>query len=172
MKKFQIFGKAILFTGLIALASACNGDEAVGTGGQSGSYITASVNGSGFEAAVMGVSTVTAVRTGTGAGNLIMITGANPDAHAITINLFGITATGDYNVTPDSDSVMAYVDGMGSSTASYDTGECEGATGVVHVTQISDTQIEGTFEFTGKSEENSCAAKSVTNGSFRGIFMQ
>lgn len=173
MKKFQIFGKTLLLTGLIALASACSGDDnPIGTGGQSGSYITANVNGSSYDTSIMGVSTVTALQTGVGTENLIMITGANAEFHAMTINLFGVTQTGDYQVNPDTNSLLAYVDETGTSTSSYDTAECAGATGVVHVTQLSATQIEGTFEFTGKSEENGCAAKAITNGSFRGIFMQ
>ncbi|RYZ47933.1 MAG: hypothetical protein EOP49_19965 [Sphingobacteriales bacterium] len=173
MKKFQIFTKSLLLTGIIALTAACNGDDSPGgTGSPSGTYIMAKVDGSSFDARVMGVSTAGAVRSGTGDMNLIQITGADANGRAMTLGIFGVTQPGTYQINPDTDSVGAYIDGVGTSTASYDTGECTGASGSIVVTQVSDTQVEGTFSFTGKSEENGCAAKSVTEGSFRGIFMQ
>lgn len=174
MKKVSFFGKSLAIGALTLLVSACSGDDSpsgTGTGGHSGSYITATVDGAGFDAAIMGVPVVTAVRTGAGDNNLIMITGSDSNGHSISINLFGVTQNGTYQVNPDTNSVLAYVDGMGNSTRSYDTGECAGATGSVNVTFVDDTKVEGTFQFTGKSEENGCAAKAVTSGSFRGIYL-
>lgn len=173
MKKFQILGKSLLLAGVLAFTAACSGDDSPsGTGGHTGSYVTAKVDGANFDAAVMGVPVVTALRTGTGDATLIMISGSDPDGKSMSLNLFGITETGTYNIGPATNSVLAYLEGVGTATTSFDTGECAGATGTVNITQISEAQVEGTFTFTGKSEENECTSRSITEGSFRGVFMQ
>lgn len=165
-----MFGKSAVLLMAFSMAISCGSDDGgSGTGGGSGSFLQAKVDGDTFKAEVMGQPTVTAIRQGSGATTLIQISGANASVNGMNVILFGVTGTGTYNVGPDSDSVLAYTT---SSSASYDTGECDGATGTVTVTALTDDKVEGTFEFTGKSEENACGAKSITQGKFRGVFIQ
>jgi hypothetical protein len=140
-----------------------------------GSYINATADGAPFTTVVLGQSTANAFSTGTGAGRLITVAGstvdlANPtNSKTILVSLLGINATGTYTVNQNSDSVLAYSVGTGSSMVAYSTGECSGATGTITVTSISATKVEGTFTFTGKND--GCGtSKSVTAGSFRGMF--
>jgi hypothetical protein len=162
-----MIGKSAVLAIALALASCGSDDNGTGTGGNSGSFLQGKVDGSQFKAQVMNQSTVVAIRQGSGDNTLIQITGADASANAMNVILYGVTATGTYQVNPDTNNVLAYTT---SSSASYDTGECSGATGTITVTTLTDTKVEGTFTFTGKSEENACAAKSVTEGKFRGVF--
>lgn len=170
MKKFQYLGKTVILLLAIAFATACSSDDGgSGTGGSSGSYIHAKVDGSSFKAEVMDHSTVIALRMDSGDGILVQLSGADANANAMNIILFGITEPGTYDIGPDSDSVLAY---LGNSNQSFDTGECAGATGTVTITEISETKVKGTFQFTGKSEENGCSAKTISEGKFQGIFTE
>ncbi|HEU0135887.1 MAG TPA: hypothetical protein VFQ50_01210, partial [Flavobacterium sp.] len=72
---------------------------------------------------------------------------------------------------PDSDgTTLAYIE-TGNSM-SYDTSNCAGATGTITITAYDDTKVEGTFSFVGKVDEDCNMTKTVTNGSFRGVYMQ
>lgn len=164
--------------GMLALTlcfAACSSDSDGNGGGStpSGTYLKAKVNGTQFQTLeIQGQSLAVANKTGSGANTLIMIQGSGDmtATNSMVINLIGITETGTYNITPDDDgNVLAYVEN--ANTKSYDTSNCEGATGVLKITALTDTKIEGTFSFTGKDDENCSDTRSVTDGSFRGVFM-
>jgi len=174
MKTITHFGK-LVFLSLSLLLTSCSSDDAadiVDNGNPtSGTYITAKVDGSGFSSIIMGVaSSASATRMETGAGTMITVLGADQGGNSIVINLMGITTTGTYTIDPSVNSVMSYTPVTGG--VSYGTGECSGSTGTIVITAIDATKIEGTFSFKGK-DANTCptsAMKTVTEGSFRGIF--
>ena len=169
MTKFKQAGFALFATASLVIAS-CSGDDSVGVTPLTGNYLTAKVNGSDFNASIMGQSTVTALRTGTGNQTLIMVGGSNQQIENISIQMMGITTAGTYQVTPESDgTLLAFVNG--NSSTSYDTSDCSGATGTIVVTAINDEMVEGTFSFTGKVDEDCSQSRSVTDGQFRGEFM-
>lgn len=134
------------------------------------SVVTAKVNGAAFSSVMFGVSSATANKMGTGTDTIITVLGSNFSASSISITLHGVTETGTYTLDATTDSVIAYAPGSGD--AAYGTGICSGVSGTVVVTSISDTKIEGTFSFTGKDGENcdTSEIKTVTEGSFRGVF--
>ena len=153
------------------LVLSCSSDDNGGSGGSTpnGTYIKGTVDGTQFVTySVQGFSAGVATSINSGASRMINITGSNDmnGTTSFTINLMGINSTGTYQINPDSDSVMAFVSGV-----SYDTSNCAGATGTINITTLNDTKIEGTFNFTGKDDENCSATKTVTAGSFRGEFM-
>jgi hypothetical protein len=162
----------ILFLAIAGILTSCSSDSSSGSGGPAtGSYITAKVDGASYTTVINGVSAASASRSGSGASTLIMVLGSNLTSNSVSINLFGVTAPGTYTVNSSSDSVMSYVEA--SSSIAYGTGICDGSTGTITVTTLTDTKIEGTFSFSGKDGENcASAAKSITNGSFRGVFVQ
>jgi hypothetical protein len=86
---------------------------------------------------------------------------------AMAVNLIGIDAEGTYPLNSDSDSVVAYLENQ----QSYDTSDCSGATGTLTITEINSEKVEGTFSLTGKLDDNCAQSKSITEGSFRGVFM-
>ena len=48
---------------------------------------------------------------------------------------------------------------------------CTVATGTITITAITATKVEGTFSFTGAKDDDCSSHKVVTNGEFRGTFM-
>lgn len=179
MKTIQTtLGKLVLFLTLtFAIASCSSNDDnstpiTPVTPPANSSFITAKVNGQGFSTNIFGVSAASANRSGTGSGTLIQVLGSNLGSNSISINLIGVTTTGTYTIDPSVDgSVMAYTPGTGG--VSYGTGICDGSGGTLTVTTLTDTKIEGTFSFVGKDGENcgTSETKNVTEGSFRGIFV-
>ncbi|NUY81823.1 hypothetical protein HUK80_13025 [Flavobacterium sp. MAH-1] len=164
MKKFKSIGKMAFLTLALCFAAACSSDDAGGSGGGSGSYLSSKVDGSNFKAEIMGQSTVVAVKN----GNFYQVSGSNGDLKNIAIGLFNVTGEGTYEVGPDTDNVLSYLE----NNISYDTSNCSGATGTVTITNLTEEKIEGTFSFTGKDDENCSSSKTVTTGKFRGVFMQ
>lgn len=168
MKNLKTLRK-ITFITIAFLALSCSKDDNGGSSNipSSGSYINAKINGNSFSTTISGVSTASASRSGTGSETLIFVIGSNIESKNINLTLYGITAPGTYTLNSDSDSVMSTVD----SGVAYSTGGC-GVSGTLKVTAIDATKIEGTFSFTGKDTDNcaTSATKTVTNGSFRGVF--
>lgn len=159
-----MIGKSAFLAMALVVAASCSSDDAGGSGGGSGSFLTSKVDGASFKAEIMGQSTVVAVRN----GNFYQISGSNADLKNIAIGLFNVTGEGTFEVGPDTDNVLSYLE----NNVSYDTSNCSGATGTVTITKLTEEKIEGTFSFTGKDDDNCANGKSVTTGKFRGVFMQ
>jgi Family of unknown function (DUF6252) len=173
MKTFKTISKVALIA-LTVILSSCSKDSSSSSSTPatpSGSYILATVDGASFSTTIAGISTASGSRSGSGASTLIQVVGADINSNSIAMNLFGITTTGTYTLNADSDSVIAFTPPTGG--AAYGTGGCAGASGTMNVTFIDNTKIEGTFSFTGKDVDNcaTSATKTVTNGSFRCVFV-
>ncbi len=171
MKKIKMTFAAVL-TAVTLIATSCSSDDG-GAGGGSNldTYISAKVDGQTFTTfSAAGVAASTALR----ANDLIQVTAssmqgtATTDINTISIALFGVTAPGTYEVGPNSDHTLAFLDG--ETQLSYDTSSCSGATGTITVTTLNESKIEGTFSFTGKDDDNCSAQRVVTQGQFRGTF--
>ena len=169
-----IFKTGIALLVLALTMTSCGDDDSGSTGGgnnnlPSGSYIQAEVDGSTFKSEIMGQSTALVNKVGSGEGTLITIQGTTLDTNTLLLAIDGITETGTYTVDAEDDgTLMAYF--SANNSISYDTSDCAGATGTLKITHLDDSKIEGTFEFVGKDDENCSNSKSITEGSFRGIF--
>lgn len=169
MKTIKKLSVVVALT-MMTIFSSCSSSDSGGGAPATGSYITAKINGASFTTLISGVSAASASKSGTGADTLIMVLGSSLSTNSVNINLYGITATGTYTLNSSSDSVMAYVES--ATSKAYGTGICDGSTGSITVTYLDATKIEGTFTFTGKDGENcDAAAKNVTEGKFRGVFV-
>ena len=175
MKTFKTLSKLALTVFMVFMVSCSKDDPAPSTPTPlpipSGSYINAVVDGVNFTTNIFGVSTASGTRSGSGDLTLIQEVGADLGGNGIAINLLGITTTGTYTLDGNSDSVIAYT--TTSGTGAFGTGGCPGATGTLIVTFLDNTKIEGTFSFIGKDVDNcaTSATKTVTNGSFRCVFL-
>lgn len=184
MKTIKHLSFAIVLALATILSSCSKSDSGSGSGAPAtGTYILAKVDGVNFTTVYAGQNTGVASKSGTGAQTLVQILGSSisnvsasgADTATISINLYGITATGTYPVSPASDgNVLAYTFSPAGSTTGvgtvYSTGECAGSSGTITITSFTATQIEGTFAFTGKKSTTCDATKTITNGSFRGVF--
>ena len=174
LQTIQMFAK----TGLVAAAfflTACSGDDGDNNGnpggsGNAGSFIEGEVDGVQFNnLEIQGQSLAVATTSGTGAGRLIMVTGSDTNTNAMSVIMLGITQTGEYTINSEDDgTVLAYIP---VDSPSYDTSNCAGATGTLNITHIDETKVEGTFNFVGKVDENCGQSKTITSGSFRGVFL-
>lgn len=171
MKTIKRIGFMAFAALTLAVTSCSSDDSSGGTGSSLDNYVNGKVDGTLFETFSMnGFSAGTSVKNGT----MVTITGTamesvgSTNVKTMTILLMDVTGTGTYQIGPDSDSVLSYFDSAAS--ISWDTSNCSGATGTVTVTTFNDQKIEGTFNFTGKDDDNCSSQKVVTEGSFRGTF--
>jgi hypothetical protein len=163
-----ILRKIALVTACFFMLLSCDDDEetTVPDNTPQGSYIRATIDGKEFSTNVDGIETVVV----TNLYGSIQITGTNSIGDVIQLNLDEVTVPGTYTVNNDSASLLVYSDF--NNTKEYGTGPCDDASGTVVVTAITDTKIEGTFMFTGREFEDCSSAKTVSNGSFRGVFTE
>ena len=179
MKKIKKL--SVMFAvGFAIILSSCTKEEAAASTSAvptTGTYINAKVDGADFTTIIAGQSAGSAVRNVQGGLNIILVSGSSVSVSNvqsqknIALSLNDITAPGTYPLKGTSGNAGVYSDVNGASTTSYSSaGDCQGATGSVTITSISATQIEGTFNFVGKKDGACSATKTVTEGSFRGVF--
>ncbi len=176
--------KVLTHPGYIALILAawlfasCSGDSEQGGNADLSTYITATVDGAAFTTyAIQGRSLGVATRSTFGEQSIITVDCANAQeladtqVQSISINLINITQPGTYQLDANSGSMVGYVVSGRGSNMGWSTAACSNAGGTITITMLNDTKIEGTFSFTC-SEETACASrKIVTDGVFRGTFI-
>ncbi len=164
MKTLKLF----LFVALIsAVAISCKKDDDGGGGSTPEGSLTASVEGNGF-------SSITAF--GVKSGPIISVTGVDANQRTVGLTMNGVTTTGTYAIGGGANIAISgsYIEiDLGSQTsqtwqAPYDSMEV----GEVSISAISDTNIQGTFFFTGKNVNGDQSLRSVTSGSFNLNFQQ
>jgi Family of unknown function (DUF6252) len=161
--------KVVLFLAISVIFASCNDDENSSDIPDTGSYISAKIDGVQFtvtntNGAILGT------KSGTGVNTEISILGEKTDSNNITISLSGISAPGTYAVNPETSSLLDFFDY--NSEQSYDTSFCDSGSGTITVTSLTSTQIEGTFSFVGKYIGNCTGTgKNITEGRFRVIFV-
>jgi len=174
MKTIQNLAKSTVVA-LTILFSSCSKDSAplpTPAPAASKSFITAKVEGVDFTTNIFGASSASASRSQPDGIDLIQILGTELSANSIAITLIGVTTTGTYTIDPSTDgSVLAYTPSSGG--ISFGTGGCAGSGGTLVVTYIDNKKIEGTFSFVGKDVDHceTAGTKTITNGSFRGVFV-
>lgn len=172
MKRIFNSGMAFLALFTLTLTASCSDDDSNSTGSvlPSGTYISASIDGQAFETlSIGGQSTAVATKTNAGDQSLIMISASAQNTNTMVITLLGVNGTGTYQLNADSDNNVSFVD-FATNISYNSSADCEGARGTINVTHFDDQKIEGTFEFVGKNDENCANSKTVTSGSFRGVY--
>jgi len=170
MNTIKLFGK-LTIAALTLLFISCSGDDNGGGGSSSGGFVKAKVDGANFSSTSQFVVTVL------GEGNLVL-QGALANGTSIAINVFafdGTLETGTYNVGFSNNSEqytgsLSYNVFSGTTATVYSSLGCDNGTGTVEITAIDADKVEGTFSFDGREIEACSSTKSVTNGTFRGVF--
>lgn len=174
MRKFQNIGKSfIIAAGFLAIVSCSKDDDnntpvPVAPVPANSSFVTGKVDGSPFSSIIFGTSTASCTKGGSGNDSFMTILGGDLSANSISIVLMGSLSVGTYNVNNTTDSLLNYSPSTGSEA--YSTGSCDGASGRITVTVSDATHIEGTYSFVGKDTDNCSATKTITEGTFRGIY--
>ena len=174
MKTMKQFG--LMLTMVAAtLLSSCSGDDNGGGGGSAANgTIKAKVGGSNFKS--MEIASFASKNAIGGGAYMITIQGSDEEGNAIQLILngvdgqpgtfeisqsAGITAVGYYtkiNINTSNPMASTYT----TWAAPY---EGSGVAGSITISEITDTTIKGTFNFTGKNQEGT-DTKAVTNGAF------
>ena len=147
----------------------------------SGSFITTKINGVNYSSATSPLSNTVASKQGSGAGTVVSllgtmtsnVTAAGATTESITINLLGITTTGTYALTlanKDTAQLGYTYAPSGGNAIGYSTGDCSATTGSLVITSFTATQIEGTFTCTAKKVSTCDVTKTISEGSFKGVF--
>lgn len=174
LKKISIlFLAVVLSTSIVSCSGDDSGDNndpiaAVGT-------ITAKVGGNNFKSVTQGT---TAVKVAAGGAYTITIQGTDLGGKQIQLILNGVDGeTGTYEISDDAgiSAIGSYIE-INSSTFTSQTWvapyENSGVAGSITITEISDTNIKGNFEFTARNQENTQDSKAVTAGAFNVNFME
>ncbi len=167
----KTFNKTILvLLAVVAISfTSCKKDDDGGGGGNAGSgTIAAKINGSSFSS--MEVASRATISTNGGSTTLIL-QGSDASGKGIFINMFNYDGVGTYEFSDSNVFLSAtYVETNISNpqntqtwTAPYDG---SGVIGQVKISEKTDTNIKGTFNFTGKNVNGEESLRNITEGSF------
>jgi len=153
----RILLSAVLISAIFLVS--CKKESDTTPAGSNGT-ISLSYNGSSWNAS-LGVQAVNS-------NGVINVTGSDANAHQAAVYLFGVTTTGTYVVGPNGNSGNSIrwtegIDPKQTYTASFVLGK-----GTITVTELSATEIKGTFSGTVYNTDQS--SKSITNGKFEAKF--
>jgi len=174
LKKISIlFLATVLSTSIISCAGDDDGNnvDPVAVEGT----ITANVGGANFTSIVQGT---TAMKVAVGGTYTITIQGTDLGGRQIQLILNGVDGeTGTYEISQEAaiSAIGSYIE-VNTTTFTSKTWvapfEDSGVAGSITITEISDTNIKGTFNFTARNQEDAQDSKEITGGSFNVNFMQ
>jgi hypothetical protein len=167
MKNLNKLG-IILLVAVAAIFSSCSSDSSGGGGSAALGTVKAKVGSSNFTSISQGTF---ASLLDNGSFQNLSISGSDITGKSIQIMIIGANiAPGTYQIS-DVDSefsattVYSEIDLNTSSAQAWGSPyEGGGNSGSVVITSLTSTNVQGTFNFTGKSEAGT--TKSITNGSF------
>lgn len=162
MKSIKHLGFAIVLAVTTILSSCSSSSDGDGGGGGAASgTVQAKAGSTNFKS-------MTQASWATKQGGMIIVQGSDATGKAIQLMITG-NATGTYQISDTGISnIASYTEvnltNMSSKTwaAPY---EGSGNVGSVTITDLTDTNVKGTFTFTGKNQSGS-DTKAVTNGAF------
>jgi len=157
MKIKSILLSVVLIASVVLVS--CKKESDTTPAGSNGS-ISLSYDGSSWNAS-LGVQAVNS-------SGVINVTGSDASAHQVAVNLFGVTAPGTYVVGPNGNTGTSIrwtegIDPKQTYTASFVLGK-----GTITVTELSATNIKGTFSGTVYNTDQT--SKVITNGEFDAKF--
>ncbi len=166
MKKLQAI-KMFAKTGFIAAAlflTACSDDNDGGGGGTpSGFHLKAKVDGDNYSNSSM-FEPMAMIQGGT-----LIIQSSDNSGNSIQINVANFDGVGTYE-NGNNNVMNGYINylEMGATIGQYTTYTSVRGDGVVEITEVSETEVKGTFSATAfENVENSTNSVEITNGTFR-----
>jgi len=175
LKKISIlFLATVLSTSIISCSGDDGGDPSPSPAVEG--QITANVGGTNFASMTMAT---TAMKVETGGAYTITIQGSDASGKNLQLILNGVdgeAGTFDIGVDTAISAIGSYTELNIANPADSQTWvapyENGGVSGSITISEISDTNIKGTFTFTARNQENAQDTKAITGGSFNVNFMQ
>ena len=169
----KLFKNVFLVLLLSLAVVACNKSDDDGSDGGDAAEgtVTAKVDGANFTS--MSIAT-TAVQTSAGGTSTLRVQGSDADGKGIILTIIGFDGTGSYNVGGGADifTNAVYVEANVSNPADSQSWMApfdDTVAGEINVSEINETNVIGTFSFTGKNG-NDDSTKAITEGSFNANF--
>lgn len=169
----------ILFLAVAGIACSSDDDGGAGGGSASNGQVVASIDGQGFESFsnTGGQSGGNAIRIDNGNVTSIIVTGIDLEGQSIILTMNSETlAVGSYDLS-DANNIAftasyTRVDTQTFQSTSYLAPfENSGDVGTITIDALTETNIQGTFEFMAANQNDANDTVSVTNGSFNLDFM-
>ncbi|HNP33632.1 MAG TPA: DUF6252 family protein [Flavobacterium sp.] len=157
----------VLVLALTSMLSSCSSDGDGGGSSASLGTLKGKVAGTNFTS--MTAATF-ATKVTAGGTTTVIVQGSDATGKAIHLMVMGTTvAAGTYQISDASISTEASYTEINLSTMSSTTWaapyESSGNVGSITISEITDTNVKGTFTFTGKNQSGT-DTKQVTNGAF------
>ncbi|MGB5982519.1 MAG: DUF6252 family protein [Nonlabens sp.] len=170
MKTIKTFLLFIAVTATISLTSCSSDDDSSGGGSQAGEgELVARVNGSSFQSISQGT---VARLTATGGTEFLQITAVNLNGEAMTLQLTRPTIEETSYDIDDANNISAVatytiVDTSTFQSTSYVAPYMNsGDVGTITITELTATNVKGTFNFTAINQDDDTETLPVTDGSF------
>ncbi|TYA52651.1 DUF6252 family protein [Formosa maritima] len=167
MKTLKHVTLLLMCFSLITFTSCSDDDDGGdGGGGAASGTITAKINGNSFTSLEM-TSTATLV---SGGGQTTLTMQGNTQTQAINLIINGYDGVGTYEISDDNVfRIASYIEPNVSNPANSQTWSApfqdSGVIGEIKISEETDSNIKGTFNFTGKNS-NDDSTKNVTEGAF------
>ncbi len=168
LKQFMLF---VMIGSLVTLTSCSSNDDG-GDGGNAGAgTVTAKVNGASFTSLEISTS---ATLIDVGGSQSLIIIASNSAGQAIQINISGVDGIGTYNITgadiliinSASYSETDVSDPANPSTEIWQAPYDDTLVGFLKISELTETNIKGTFEFSCKNVLGDNSINEITDGSY------
>ncbi|WP_111709868.1 DUF6252 family protein [Lutibacter citreus] len=173
MKTFKKFMVLTMTLSLVLFSSCSKSDDEGGSGSAASGTLTAKVDGKSYKSMKISSSATVA---NAGPGDNLIIIASNSDGNAFAITIFGYTGTGTYDITGANigvTNVASYSEtNVNLSNPTASTTEIWQAPyeatkiGSFSVSEETDSNIKGTFNFKCKNVLGDNSIKNITEGSF------
>lgn len=168
MKTMKFLMVALVATCVLSLQSCKSDDDGGDAGSASNGTVRASIDGASYSSDAVGTS-VSQIIAG---GNTTTVITSNElsSSRNITLTMNGVDAEGTYMIGGGANIsiVASYIEANASNptdTQIWSAPFDDTPSGEVNIVTITDSKIEGTFEFTARNPQDESTV-SVTNGSF------
>lgn len=172
MKNFKHIMLFVMIGSLLTFTTSCSNDDDGGDGpsGTPSGTLVATIDGASFQSAAISSSATVA----NGGQNLIIIA-SHSDGRAFSFTVFGYDSVGTYpigggaNITNGASYSEIDVDinnPQNTTTETWQAPYDDSMVGELRISEETETNLKGTFEFTCKNVGGDNSVKTITNGSF------
>lgn len=163
MKTIKHLSFAIVLA-LTTILSSCSSSDGGGGGGSAAAgTIVAKAGSTNFKS-------MTQASYAVSQGGMLIIQGSDATGKAMQLMLAGVSTTGTYEIsdTAGISVIGSYTEvNLGNMTSKTWAAPYEdsGVVGSITISEITETAVKGTFNFTGKNQDGA-DTKAITNGAF------
>lgn len=157
---------------IICLGTAsCSSDDDGGNSGEAANG-TIQANPEGSDNFQSSEQATSAQRVSAQGSTTLIVTGSDTSGRNITLQIIGFDAEGTYDMTGGSTSIVAtaiYTEtdlANPQASPSWSAPYSDALNGEINISSVSETNVQGTFSFTGRNNQDNTDLKTVSNGSF------